>query len=119
MKNGGHDLACLAAKAGYCVFKIKGNDPFFEYKNKVFAHQPELTQERIRAYALEKGLSDAELDACLNDPATHQAIVDQVAQGTAAGVEGTPSIFVNGRMVDSGPNPLILKTIIDRELAGK
>ena len=45
------------------------------------------------------GRSQAEVDACLADPATLNGIRAEIAGATAAGVQGTPSFFVNGRAV--------------------
>ena len=45
------------------------------------------------------GRSQAEIDACLADPATLAGIRAEVAGASAAGVTGTPSFFVNGRSV--------------------
>ena len=43
--------------------------------------------------------TQAEIDACLADPATLNGIRAEIAGATAAGVLGTPSFFVNGRAV--------------------
>lgn len=45
------------------------------------------------------GRTQAEIDACLADPATLNGIRAEVAGANAAGVRGTPSFFVNGRAV--------------------
>ena len=45
------------------------------------------------------GRTQAEIDACLADPATLNGIRAEVAGANAAGVQGTPSFFVNGRAV--------------------
>lgn len=45
------------------------------------------------------GKSQAEIRTCLEDPATLQGIRTGVAGATAAGVQGTPSFFINGRPV--------------------
>jgi len=45
------------------------------------------------------GRTQAEIDACLADPATLNGIRAEIAGATAAGVQGTPSFFVNGRAV--------------------
>ncbi len=45
------------------------------------------------------GRTQAQMDACLADPATLASIRADMAGATAAGVTGTPSFFVNGRAV--------------------
>jgi protein-disulfide isomerase len=63
------------------------------------------------------GMEDAALDACLNDAGMAQALVDQYqTNATADGVEGTPTILING---EKHPNMAYedLKAIIDPLLA--
>jgi protein-disulfide isomerase len=45
------------------------------------------------------GRTEAEIDACLADPATLDGIRAEIAGANAAGVQGTPAFFVNGRAV--------------------
>lgn len=45
------------------------------------------------------GRTQAQIDACLADPATLTGIRAEIAGANAAGVQGTPSFFVNGRAV--------------------
>ena len=45
------------------------------------------------------GRTEAEIDACLADPATLDGLRAEIAGANAAGVQGTPSFFVNGRAV--------------------
>lgn len=45
------------------------------------------------------GRTEAEIDACLADPATLTGLRAEMAGAEAAGVTGTPSFFVNGRAV--------------------
>ncbi len=45
------------------------------------------------------GKTQAEIDACLADPATLAGIQAEVEGARAAGVPGTPAFFVNGRRV--------------------
>lgn len=46
------------------------------------------------------GRSQAEVEACLSDPATGQALQHDIAAAQAAGVNSTPTFFVNGRRVE-------------------
>jgi protein-disulfide isomerase len=45
------------------------------------------------------GRTEAQIDACLTDPATLTAIRADAAGASEAGVQGTPAFFVNGRAV--------------------
>lgn len=53
--------------------------------------------EKLRGIGRQAGLSNAELDTCLNDAATAQALVASYQQNaTADDVRGTPTFFING-----------------------
>ena len=43
------------------------------------------------------GLSQFEINNCLQDDAVLAKIRDDISQGDKLGVEGTPAIFVNGK----------------------
>ncbi len=45
------------------------------------------------------GRSQEQIEACMKDPATSQALQAEVEGAVAAGVTGTPSFFVNGKRV--------------------
>lgn len=46
------------------------------------------------------GRSEPEIETCVNDPVTLNGIRASVAGAQGAGVPGTPTFFVNGRMVN-------------------
>lgn len=116
MERAVHHLACTAAKTAQCVFKAKGSEAFFKFKEETFLHQQDMSPESLINTAKSLGIEEAALKTCVEDPATHQAIVDNVNEGIAAKVEGTPAIFVNGRMVETGPNPQVLTKVFDEVL---
>jgi protein-disulfide isomerase len=47
------------------------------------------------------GKTQAEIDACLADPATLAGLRASISGATSAGVQGTPTFFVNGRMISN------------------
>ena len=119
MEGPGHPFACRAAKTGLCVFKNKGNDAFMAYRSEIFENQRTLTNDFIKNTALKSGMVDADLSKCVEDPATHDSLLVQVNEGIAAGIQGTPSIYVNGHLVETGPQPKILKALIDHEIESR
>lgn len=50
----------------------------------------------FRGFAQELGLDMAAFDAAYNDPATLERIKLDIADGTALGVQGTPTFFLDG-----------------------
>lgn len=110
IKHAGHSLACQAAKTGQCVFKLSGSTAFFEYKYEVFAAQSSMSLESLRNTAERiLGAKKSELEACVKSTETHQEILDQVAEGFAAKLEGTPTQFLNGRVLASGHLPNVFR----------
>lgn len=58
------------------------------------------------------GRTDAEMKACFEDPATQARINAEIEGATAAGVEGTPTFFVNGRKI-ADPSLVGLSAAVD------
>jgi protein-disulfide isomerase len=72
----------------------------------------------IRTIGLSVGMTAEQLDACMQDAAMAEAMVKRFeANMQADGVEGTPTLFING---EKHPNMSYadLKAILDAKLAG-
>jgi protein-disulfide isomerase len=79
---------------------------------------PEQAVAKLRTIGKAAGLDDAALDACLNDQAQAEALIKQFETNMAAdGVNGTPTIFINGEM-HSNMSWADLKALLDAKLAG-
>lgn len=52
-------------------------------------------------YFRDRGMSAAQVDACLADQARLDRIAEATRRASAAGVQGTPSFMINGRLVGS------------------
>jgi protein-disulfide isomerase len=92
------EQAAVAAEAAHRQGKFV---PMYEklFQNQQnWAEQPDPTA-LFRGYADEIGLDGAAYDAAVADPATLQAVQAEKAAGEAAGVQGTPTVFVNGEQV--------------------
>lgn len=68
----------------------------------------------FHGYARDAGLDLNKLDACVDDPATKQTLIDEKEAASALGVRLTPTFFINGKMV-VGDQPL--KEALDQALA--
>jgi protein-disulfide isomerase len=91
-----HPNARPAAKAALAVYK-QNKDKFWEMHDKMFANRDHLEQADLDNYAREIGLDLKKFHA----DATSQAATDFLAadrkQADALGVQGTPTIYINGR----------------------
>ncbi len=111
-----HQHAQKAAEASLCA---ADQGKFWELHDAMFANQQALAVEQLKAKATELGLNAEQFNACL-DTSKHAAVVQtDMKEGSAAGVSGTPAMFINGRFV-SGAVPLEQITpLIDDELRRK
>ena len=108
-----HAHALPAAEAARCA---EAQGKFWEYHGKLFASQ-DLSPEKLQALATEVGLDRAKFDECVTKEQFKSGIDKDIADGTEAGVTGTPAFFINGRML-SGAQPFEkFKEVIDDELA--
>lgn len=91
-----HPHAQLAAEAAETVSALAGPDAFWRMHDTLFADQYHLEPEHLEERATATGVN---MRAYLKAMAAHQfaARVEwDVQSGIANGVEGTPSLFING-----------------------
>ncbi|HUP05176.1 MAG TPA: DsbA family protein [Bryobacteraceae bacterium] len=118
-----HPWAQEAAIAGRCVF---GNNPgsFWNYTDWVFGQQDAITPQNLRDKVMEWAKGEKDVDAlqlgrCIDDKATEKEVNDNAAEAAALEVDGTPTLFVNGRRVpaSAAEDWPTLKRVIDNEIA--
>ena len=107
---GAAQAALAAAKQG--KFK-EMHDVLFSHGGE--AAPDEQRREDIEKYAQEMGLDMKQFDADF-DAVAPQVDAD-MKEGDAAGVDGTPTIFFNGRLYEGPAHPKYFKYWIDEELA--
>jgi len=92
------DFAMTAAGIARC----SRPDRFFAVVDSLFDGQPAFyagSRTWLRDAVTVGGRTEDEMKACFADPATKTRIDAEIAGATAAGVEGTPTFFVNGRRI--------------------
>lgn len=109
-----HEHACNAAKAVVCAGQ---QGKFWALHDILFEHQQELEMKNLKKFAGEAGLDGSQIASCIKDPATNKIVLQDIALGKTLGVEGTPTIFVNGRKLEGWSHPEILKGVIEEELS--
>ncbi len=90
----GHTHAREAARAAIAAQR---QGKFWEMHDRLFANQEHLERVDIERYAQAIGLDMDRFRADLESEATEARVVADRATGAEVGVEGTPTIFVNGR----------------------
>lgn len=108
-----HPHAWKAAEASLCAHD---QGRFWEMHDLLFAEQDSLGIVALNEKAARLGLDAEAFDVCLDSRQHHETVLADVLDGEALGVTGTPTMFINGRLV-SGAVPIEeLAAVIDDEL---
>src|SRR3989344_4635942 len=91
-----HPEAQKAAEAAECA---KDQGKFWEMHDKLFENQQTLSLSNYKAWAKELGLDSAKFNQCLDSGSKAAEVANDQQDGAAAGVGGTPSFFINGKLV--------------------
>ena len=115
-----HPWAKAAAMAGRCIF-AQSNDAFWAYHDWIFAHQESFTPTTLNQQILDwakdqKGLDAAKLGACLEKKTSEPEVDAELKEGHDLEINGTPTMFINGRRISQTIDWPNLKSIIDMEI---
>lgn len=108
-----HKSAMNAAKA---VLAANQQGKFWEYHAELFKNYNKLSDAKFEELAQALGLNLDQFRDDIKNPALTAMVQRDLQDGVNAGVRGTPSIFINGRMLKQR-NLAGFKQIIDAELA--
>jgi len=92
-------------RAGIAALCANTVGHFWDYHSTVFANQPAegvgYTDDQLRTvFAAQAGITDQDLtdfQTCYDTKATSNLLTAMEQEGTAAGINGTPTFFVNGQ----------------------
>ena len=113
-----HDKAHLAAQASLEVFRQGGSEKFWAYHDLLFQNQRALERANLEQYAQQVGgINMGQFRQAL-DSERHKAAVDaDMAAVQEAGARiGTPSFFINGRLLQGAQPFEAFKAAIDRAI---
>jgi protein-disulfide isomerase len=115
-----HPWARAAANAGRCVFH---QDPasFWEYYDWVYGHQETITADNLKEIVSiwakdRKDIDSLQLTGCMDNKETGKEVDAEIAKGKELEINGTPTIFVNGRRITNSVEWTGLKATIDNEI---
>lgn len=103
-------LACKLAKVAICG---ANQNKAWLIHDKIFERQTSFLKARTHASKVQKWIQEivkeAELDetlfnSCMKSPETQKTLLAQTALGARARVDGTPTFFVNGKVLILTPN---------------
>ena len=120
-----HPKALKAAEAAECAYD---QGKFWEYHDilferqttagvaSLFEHRSALDVESLKGYAVELGLDSGTFERCLDSSEKAEVIQKDLRDGRRYGLRGTPTFFINGRMLQ-GALPLpMFESFIDAAL---
>jgi protein-disulfide isomerase/uncharacterized membrane protein len=111
-----HPMAQKAAEASLCANE---QGKFWELHDAMFANQKALGVDQLKTSAAGLGVNADQFNTCLDGGKYAPKVAADLAEGSTAGVSGTPAMFVNGRFL-SGAVPFeTLAGFIDDELRRK
>lgn len=91
-----HAHAFRAAEAANCAYD---QEKFWAMHDKLYQNADNLTDLDLKTYALEIGLDITKFNKCFDNRKYKDEIEIDRADGLTAGVEGTPTFFINGKKV--------------------
>lgn len=99
-----HEHACDASVAALCAH-TQGR--FWEYHHLLFQNQTRLSEDTFQDFARTVGLDLGAWDTCRTGSEVAQALAADISAAQAVKLEGTPALFINGRMMKG---PAIIRT---------
>ena len=110
-----HPAAAKVAEASLCAAE---QGKFWEAHDLYFAEQGANGVPELHEKAGRLGMDTAAFRACLDSDNYADRVTAEMAAGVAAGVSGTPAVYVNGRPLPHGAVPYeMVAEIIDDEIA--
>lgn len=116
-----HPGAMPAAQASECA---REQGKFWEMHDKIFIEQDkqgggtiQFGSADVKRWAEGLGINIGDFNSCLDSGKYTEEVNNDVKDGQAAGVTGTPGFFINSRLVVGAQPFSAFKAIIDEELA--
>jgi protein-disulfide isomerase len=106
-----------ARQAAVASMAAHAQNKFWQFHDKLFQNFQAINEENIKKWAREVGLNMTDFEKSMQAGQHETAVQKDLADGAAAKVLGTPTVFVNGKRV--GDKSFAgFKRMIQEELAG-
>jgi len=105
----------FAMKAAVAALAAGEQGKFWEFHDRLFKDYNRLSDQKILEIARELGLNEAEFEKDRKAPGLQGKIRQDVLEGRQAGVRGTPTVFINGKLLRRR-TPQAFQEAVDREL---
>ncbi len=108
-----HPNAFKAAEASLCA---NDQGKFWALHDAMFEDQAKLSVSDLKATARKLGMDGKKFDNCLDSGRYVEQVQNDQKEAQRIGVNGTPTLFLNGVMVDGGYQFPVLASLIEKEL---
>ena len=108
-----HPAAWSAHEAGRCA---EEQGKFWEFRDLLYKNAPAASPEQLNSYASQLGMNPSEFKKCLDSGKFKAAVKKDEEDGERIGVQGTPSFFINGRLLSGAQPEREFARVIDEEL---
>lgn len=109
-----HAQAQKAAEAAECAGE---QDAYWEMHDTLFEKGVSGEEASFKQYAADLGLDTEAFNTCLDSGAMAAEVAQDMREGQAAGITGTPGFVINGQRVVGAQPFSAFKQVIDAELA--
>ena len=108
-----HPAAVLAAEASLAA---NAQGKFWALHDKMFANARVISKEKLVAWAGELAMDVTRFTQDLASGKYRAQVNKEKREGVTAGVSGTPTFYMNGRLVQGDIDPAEMKPLIEAEL---
>ena len=115
-----HPASQVSAEASECAHE---QGKFWEMHDKIFGEQAKqgtgtvtYGTPELKKWASQIGLNSAQFNQCLDSRKYKSEVEKDLADGSAYGVSGTPTLFINGQIIVGAQPFSAFKAVIDKEL---
>jgi len=112
-----HPEAEKAAEAARCVAEQKGDTGYFRMHDLLLKNQDSLGAENYRKWAAQLGVNVGKFDSCMSEGTYAAAVQQDISYGKQLGVAGTPTFFIDGKIMAGAPSYSTFSRLIEQELS--
>ena len=105
----------FASKAAMAALAADGQGKFWAFHDRLFENYKQLNDQKIKGIARDLGLDMEKFEKQMKDPGILAQIRQDLLDGNQAGVRGTPTVFIGGRLLRNW-SPKEFQMLIDKEL---
>ena len=111
-----HDRARPAARAAVAAFALGGDARFWKLHDWLYSPQADLSDAGLKQAATKLSLDPARIEQAVHTPQYDAQINADMAAGDAAGIEGTPAIFINDYYLVGARSEAEYAIVVERAL---